>query len=425
MPESPTTPNPPPRPPGLVVHFRNHARGLSVVAVASVLGILAAFAFQVLTARYLGAADFGLLASFLVIVNVAAIGSSALQNSVTVRTASDLAGQISSDVHPRRRRPVDALVLGAGGALVVAALAPWIAGSLGTSPSVVVGAAVTIPLSFVFADSVGLLQGSGQVSRAVWWSTLSQLFRVVFAIIVVVIGVTLWGIIGAVLAALVVAVIGATWSARSVPRPRESVMSRTGMTIIVLTVAFAWLTSSDVLFLRAGGPADLAGYYAAVTVLVKTGFLLPATLSLYLLPRFVRNRENLRLSRLGVLVTLGLSVATSAAMILVFALFGGWIMGLLYGNGYAPAIALLAPTALAYLPWIAAQGVLIKITSSASIGGAIAIAIAVGCQWAAFALLVPDVYAMLVAQGVVGALVLAAFLLIDLSPARRSRVASN
>lgn len=423
MAHPPTSPAPTAQTGRFTVHLKNHARGLSAVVVASAVGILASFAFQVVTARYLGAADFGLLAAFFVIVNVAAIGSSALQNSVTVHTASELAGAAET-TRRVRRWPVDAIALGVGSALAVGALSPWLADALDTTVLVVVAAAATIPLSFVFADAMGLLQGSGQVSRAVWWSTLAQVARVVLALGAIVIAAGLAGMIGAVVAALVFAVAGAAWSTRHVTRPRTGVFSSAGITIIVLTVAFAWLTSSDVLFLRAGAPESLAGMYAAVTVLVKTGFLLPATLSFYLLPRFVRNRDNPQLSRLGVWVTLALSLATSAVMTIVFALIGPWLIVLLYGADYAAAADLLVPASLAYLPWIAAQGMLIKMTSNASRGAAALLVGVVVAQAIAFTLLVPDVSAMLLAYGILGAVVLISFLAIDLIPRRRNVVSA-
>ncbi|WP_314646516.1 oligosaccharide flippase family protein [uncultured Microbacterium sp.] len=403
---------------GIGVHVRSHGKALLAVGVASVLGIVASFAFQLISARFLSPADFGLLAAFFVIVNVAAIGSASLQSSVTVQTASALTAAPSGQ---RRRWPVDAVLLGVGGALVVAALSPWLASSLSTTPLVILAAAATIPLSFVFADAMGLLQGSGQVARAVWWSTFSQIARVAFAVLAIAVGTGLGGIVGAVLAALLVAVVGGMWTARRVPRPVDGVFSRAGITIVVLTVAFAWLTSSDVIFLRAGAPEDLAGMYASVTVLVKTGFLLPSTLSLYLLPRFVKHRDNPDLSRIGVLATLGLSVATSIVMVLVFLVLGPWIVALIYPEAYAPAADLLVPTALAYMPWIAAQGMMIKMTSSASPAAAVLLLVASAAQWVAFSLTIPDLGAMLTSYAIIGVVVLATFFAIDIRNARRLR----
>ena len=420
MAEHETMTNPKPERTGIGVHVRSHGKALLAVGVASGLGIVASFAFQLLSARFLSPADFGLLAAFFVIVNVAAIGSASLQSSVTVQTASALTSVEARDVK-KKRWPLDAIVLGLGGAAVVAALSPWLASALDTTPLVILAAAVTIPLSFIFADAVGLLQGSGRVAQAVWWSTFSQIARVIFAVGAIAIGTGLGGFIGAVLAALVVAVVGGLWTARDVPRPPSGVFSQAGITIIVLTVAFAWLTSSDVIFLRAGAPEALAGMYASVTVLVKTGFLLPSTLSLYLLPRFVKHRDNPNLSRIGVLATLGLSIATSVAMILVFLVLGDWIVGLIYPDAYAPAADLLVPTALAYLPWIAAQGMMIKMTSSASRGAAALLIAAAAAQWITFTITIPDITAMLVSYAAIGIVVLGAFFAIDIRNARRLR----
>ncbi|MBG0717946.1 lipopolysaccharide biosynthesis protein [Microbacterium sp. 2C] len=403
---------------GLSGHVRSHARGLSEVVLASILGVLASFVFQIASARYLAPAEFGLLSAFLAVVSTAAIGSSSLQNIVTVQTADALA-------HPerpvaRRRIPVDALVIGAVGGALVAAASPFLGAALDSSASVVLAAALCIPLSFVFADALGLLQGSGQVSRAVWWSTVSLVLRVGLLVIAIIAAWGIAGVIGAVVVATAATLVGAVWSARRVPRPAGGAFTRDGAAIVVLTVAFAWLTSSDVLFLRAGEASALAGSYAAATVLVKAGFLVPSTLSLYLLPRFVRNRGNRHLSRMGVLVTLGLSLATSLAMITVFALLGPWLIHLLYGEEFAMTAELLVPVCLAYLPWMAAQGMLIKMTSFASRAGAAVLAVAVAVQFFAFQTVTPDVTAMLVWFGAIGVVVVASFLVIDSRHARRT-----
>ncbi|KRA22512.1 hypothetical protein ASD65_17240 [Microbacterium sp. Root61] len=384
--------------------------------------MLAAFGFQIGSARYLAPADFGLLSAFLVIVSVAAIGSSSLQNIVTVQTAAEIA--LHAAAPKRRRVPWEAITIGVVGGALVAVISPWLARALDTTPVVVLAAAVCIPLSFLFADALGLLQGAGDVARAVWWSTLSLVFRVVALVIVAVAAAGLVGVIGAVVLATALAVVGAAWSARRIPRPTGGIFTVTGLTIVLLTVSFAWLISSDVLFLRAGAAETVAGNYAAVTVLVKAGFLIPSTLSLYLLPRFVRNRDNPALSRVGVFVTLGASCATSIAMIAFFALFGSWLTALLYGPAFQQAAGLLVPVSLAYLPWMAAQGMLIKMTSYGSRGGAIVLVAAVIAQWIAFTITIPDITAMLWWLGGIGVAVLASFLVLD-SWATRRRVAER
>lgn len=398
-------------------HVRAHARGLAAVGVATIVGVGASFIAQVVSARYLAPADFGLFSAFLVIVNVAAVGSSSLQNTVTVHTAASTVG--SGHSRPSKRWPWEAIVVGVVGGGAVAIVSPLLAAQLDTSLGVVLAAAASIPLTFVFADALGLLQGSGNVAKAVWWTTVAQLARVALILVAILVGAGLGGIIGAVIGSIAVSLAGAEWAARRVRRPATGAFSRTGVTIIVLTVTFAWLTSSDVFFLRMGAPEDVVGGYAAVTVLVRAGFLIPSTLSLYLLPRFVRNRDNPRLSRVGVLVTLGLSLATSGGMILVFALFGDALIELLYGSAYSGSASLLVPAALAYAPWIAAQGLLIKMTSSASRAGMLTLLVATVAQWVTFTVVIPDVPAMLVAYGLIGAAVLAVFLILEALHTRR------
>lgn len=383
------------------------------MAAASGIGILATFGFQLLSARYLAPADFGLFAAFLVIVNVAAVGSAAIQNHVTVNTA-----RLSRDAetHPsagRRGWPKDAVLLGTAAAIGVAAVSPLLAHNLDTTAPIVIAAACTIPLSLVFADSLGLLQGSGRVGAAVWWSTSSQVIRIVLLLAAIGIGAGLAGVVGSVVAAVAATTVGALLHTRRIRRPRASVFSGTGLAIVALTVGFAWLTSADVLFVRATAHPQDAGAYAAATVLVKAGLLLPATLSFYLLPRFVRNSGDAALTRTGVLATLAISLGTSIAMIVVFIAAGGWIVGLLYDDEYARTSEFLVAASIAYAPWIAAQGLMVKMTASASRPAVAVVWMAVLAQGIAFPLILPDIFAMLWMMGAIGAIALVAFMLIE------------
>lgn len=398
-------------------HVRAHARGVLIVVVGSAVGALAALAFQLVTARALGPAGFGLLSAFFTIINVAAIGSSSLQNSVAVSTASDLALGGGSTSRTRGW-PVEAAIVGVAGGVVVAALSPFLSDVLDTTPLLVAVAAVSVPLSFLLADSVGLIQGTGDAAAAVWWSTIAMLVRVVLVLVAILAGGGVGGVVAAVVAGMAVSAIAAAVPARRVPRPRRAVLSTQGLTVIVLTVAFAWLTGADVFFLRALGTETEAGLYAAVTVLVKSSFIIPSTLSLYLLPRLVRNRGNRALERVALLVTLGVSVLTGLMVVVAFAAFGPWLLNLLYSGQYDSAAPLLIPTALAYTPWIAAFGVLVRMTSLASKTCALFLALAVVVQSIGFSFLLPDISAMIAFLGILGVVVLTVMLIIDLRAGR-------
>jgi hypothetical protein len=114
-------------------------------------------------------------------------------------------------------------------------------------------------------------------------------------------------------------------------------------------------------------------------------------------------------------------------MVIVFALIGGWIISTLYGAAFAAAADLLVPLSLAYLPWMAAQGLLIKLTSSASRSGAVVLILAAVAQGIAFASTIPDIAAMLWAFAGLGAAVLAVFVVLEWRTTRpvRSDLASR
>ncbi|MGC0368031.1 lipopolysaccharide biosynthesis protein [Microbacterium sp. SLBN-111] len=389
-------------------HVRAHAVALAAVGVASAVGAIAAFAFHVVTARFLGAADFSLLAAFWSIVNVAAIGSSALQNSVAVETARLGAVRAAPS---RFRLPLDAVVVGLAGGVLVSVLSPLLASALDANTAIVLTAAVTVPLSFLFAAYLGRIQGTGRAAATVGWSTASLVFRVVLAVPALVLGAGVGGAAGAVVAGTGLAVIGAAVSARRAPAPSRSIFTADGVTIMVITVALAWLTSSDVFFMRMLTPPDFAGAYASVAVLVKSSFILPSTLSLYLLPRFARNRGEADLTRLGVLVSLLASAAAAVAVVVVFLLIGGPLIDVLYGSAYAEAKSLLLPVAIAYVPWIVLQGLLIQLISDASRAAAVVLVIAVGVQAAVFFAFLPAMGPALIGFGVLGAVLCAVLLL--------------
>lgn len=380
-------------------HLRSHATALGSVGVASIVGAVAAFVFQIVTARLVGPDDFGLLAAFFSIVNVAAIGSSALQNSVAVQTA---AGGQSSSVRSGVRVPVDALIVGLAGGILVVVISPLLAEALGSSLGIVVGAAISIPLSFLFAAYVGRIQGAGRATAAVGWSTASLVLRVLIAVPALLLGAGVGGAVGAVVAAAGLATVGAAVTARRTPAPARSIFTADGTIIMLITIALAWLTSADVFFLRILAPASLAGEYASVAVLVKASFILPSTLSLYLLPRFARNRDSVELTRVGVFASIGLSAAAGLALLLAFWLVGGPVVDIVLSGGYAGAKPLLVPIAAAYVPWIILQGLLIQLVSDASRVAAVALVVAVGVQAAIFLGLLPDLGAALVAFGALG-----------------------
>lgn len=396
-------------------YLQRHAGALARVGVVSVVGILASTLFQVVTGRGLGPAAFGLLAAFLSIVNIAAIGASALQNSVAVTTARTLAGAPGA---PRRwdGALVEGLVLGGGGAVVVAALAGLLAGRLGTSPLAVVLAAATILPSFLLSVAQGRLQGAGRAGAVAGWSTGSQVLRLALAGVALLAGLGAVSILLAVLVSITAAAVAATWQAyRAGLRVDAAPFGAHSLVLIGLTVAFAWLTNIDVMLVRTGAPEHPAGMYAAAAVLAKLILIVPTTLSLYLLPRFVKRGTDRGAMRFGVNVILGTVLGTGLLAAAAFAVLGGWVVRLFFGAGYEDAADVLRTLALAYVPWALAQGLLIRLTASRSRRALLTLVVVAVVQWVVARQVLPDLRAMTLVVGGLGVVVAVVFYLLHLN----------
>lgn len=401
---------------------RTHGRALLGVAVVSVLGIVATAGFQLVAIHGLAPSQFGLLASFLALINVVSVGSAALRNSVAVGTASELLNT-RQGVEVKKPRVdstlVEALVLGVGAAAILAALSPVLADVLDSKVvAILFTAAAALPY-FLFARAQGRLQGAGNSNAVVWWSTGAQLGQLVLALIAIALGFGAVGIVAVLLIVAVVGTLGASIQSKRLPaisslRP----FSRASSVVLLLTVAFAWLTNADVILVRSGASSDVAGAYAAAGVIVKTILIVPATLSLYLLPRFVGRRDDAGMTRFGVNLSLGITLTCGIALFLGVLLLGPWLISILYPGDYSQAAALLPWLALMWLPWAAAQSVLIRTTAAASYGGLAVLIGAVLAQWTLVSLVLPNVYVMMAVNGLVGLLALAGLFLLHLRASR-------
>ncbi|CAN5365592.1 hypothetical protein BH11ACT1_BH11ACT1_06820 [soil metagenome] len=406
-------------------YLRRHAGPFMTVGAVSVLGIVATALFHALTGRGLGPGAFGLLAAFLSIVNIAAIGASALQNSVAVATASSLVETTPEGATPRVARRWDgatteAVVLGGVGALLVVVLAPMLAHQLTTSTTAMYLAALTILPSFLFSVAQGRLQGAGRVTAVAGWSTVSQLLRVVLAAIALAAGLGAVSVLVAVLAAVAAVAVAAGVQARGIHvAATSSAFNAQSVTLILLTLSFAWLTNIDVMLVRMGAAETAAGMFAAAGVLAKMILIVPTTLSLYLLPRFVNRQGDHGTTRFGVNVVLLTILGSGLVAVLGMTLLGRFLIAAFFGNGYQGAVGILPWLSLAYLPWALAQGLLIRLTAARSRLTLGVLLCAGVVQWVLARLVLPNLPAMIAVVGGLGVVV--ATLMFALH-ARHSRV---
>ncbi len=409
-------PGPAERPTGAARgHLARHGRAMAGVLVVSGVGVLSTAAFQLTVIRGLGPSGYGLLASFLALINVASVGSTALRNSVAVVAAH---GRTAEPVDRGERRRLDgstveALVLGAVCTVGVVVASPLLDGASGTSGMAVAFVALTVAPYFLFARAQGLLQGTGRARAVVFWTTGVQLAQLALSLAALTLGLAAVGVLSVLLLTSVAAAAGSGVQVRRLGLATAG-RAFTADTVVVmaLTIAFTWLISMDVVLVRSYVDDDVAGAYAAAATVVKTVLIVPTTLSLYLLPRFVARRRDASLTRLGVGVVLGTSLAGAVVMVGAVVVLGDLVASI-FGAGYARTGELLPMLALSYVPWAMAQGLLIPVTAASSrtgVGVLVGLAVA---QWVLGSLALPSVETFVAVNGGVGAAALVGLLLVQ------------
>lgn len=391
-----------------------HARAIVPLFAFSVLGILSTAAFQLLVIRQLGPSSFGLLAGYLALINVASIGSSAVRNSVAVGVARiDLQRNGARD-----RTFFEACVYGS---LFAVGVVLMLASGAYTSPWAGLWVAVSVLPYFIFARAQGLMQGSGQVTRVLLWSTGAQVAQLIFALIALSLG---WGWLGVLFAIMLVSVFGAagsTWQAAK-SRLASTVKPFSGVTVraLLTTVAFTWLISMDVTWVQKFASPETAGEYGASATLIKVAFLVPTTLALYLLPKFASNINDRSFQLRGLVWS---SAAAAVSGFLFAAVLWLWpaLLTILFGESYARVGEIAFWVALAFLPWVIAQSIVTQVTARGSLAPIILLGVAALLQFFFAQLVLPNIFAWILVQGLLGLFVLGALVIVFVLGNRSSR----
>jgi len=396
---------------------------LGAISLVSFLGVFAAFLFQILTARQLGPIDFSLFAAFLAIVNIGAIGSTALQNAVTVQTARYIAvgksGGRSSKLDPTL---IEATVIGLAFFIAIAALSGPLSDYLGAPRWTVLLAAISLILSFLLARHLGIIQGSGRALSTVWWSSGHAIVRLILGSSVFLFAFGVGGFVAVVMVSMIIMTIWVSLYLRKIPnRPDHAPFDRPTIAVLLSTISFAWLTNVDVIFLRAlASPLD-SGNYAVVALLVKTGFIIPGTLSLYFLPKLVeRNSKSSELVIPIAITTFGIIVLTAFLW-----LFGPLVVKTFFGGGYEVTSEFLLLMCVSLAPWVILQTLLIRTNGLATIAAPIVLILSAAIQWPLFAFTLPDIEAMIISNGALGVFVCLVLWAILLLKGKRSGVVRN
>ena len=326
-----------------------------VAFLAAALASLSNLLFNVLGARALGPAGYGLLASLFVVMGTYGVAASGLQ-AATAREAAT--GDLNHDgpfLDPWTRRVAfqsSWMML----ALVLLAIPlGWV---LAASPAVTcVVALFAMPAAVMFVG-FGRLIGKGKL---ITWQILSLLSIVTklgvgaaaFALGAGVFGFALSAPIGLGVAAVLAILLSRGVHIDSLRLRQRAVW---GSSVVLLLI---WATTQiDVLIGRAVLPAILSGEYAAAAVIGKASPIVVGVIGTIALPTMARKLHSGGTGqRIGFLVG-GASLVISSLIALVLTLVGPAILLTLYGPEYLGSSRLLVPIVWAAVPWCVAVGVI-------------------------------------------------------------------
>lgn len=384
-------------------------RTIGAISILSGLGILATIFFQIVAARSLTASEFAIFAGFLSLVNVAAVGSGALQNAVAVNTARSKSRSGDSrtnsavwGVYRQDGSLVESIafgVIGAAGAWILTLSAENV---LHQHQVIAFAAVMTIPMSFALARQLGVLQGNERSTRVIAWSTATAIIRLaIFPTLMAAGAEPLFAVTSSVVVSIFLSSVGAAFSNQnSMKRPRNSPFARSTVVVTITVIGFAWLTNADVLFVSSSlNPTD-ASQYAIASVIIKTTLIVPGTMSLLFLARFAKSQDTER--QRGEFAIEVISLASIAILAGILYFFGTPLMRVIFGDVYSFSPIYLLNLSLCFAPWVYLQAILIRANSLARWGTAVPVLLGAFAQVIIFTLALPDLTVMLFSNAVLG-----------------------
>jgi O-antigen/teichoic acid export membrane protein len=332
------------------------ARSGAILAVATAVSIVAAYAFLLAAGRILGSEDYGSLAALLGFLTIVLIPAGALQMAVSREVSRRVATGEADTASRLARGTLRAAAIATAPLMIVAfALAAPLSHLLHIdSVEVVVLAVLSLSTALVFPVAMGVLQGLER------FPALASLYVFPWLVRLVVLGIAAaagYRLGGAILATLVGAVaataLALLWirdalqGTGSLPRTELMTFLRYLWPVAIALVAIALLTNVDVLIVKARFSADDAGAYAAASAFARVGFFLPAAILTVLFPRTAarqaRGEETEDILGRSLFATAGFC----GLLTLVYAAAGVGLVSMTFGADFAEGGDVLAPFALA------------------------------------------------------------------------------
>ena len=219
--------------------------------------------------------------------------------------------------------------------------------------------AIVIIGSFVMLNNA-FLQGLQCFSWFASLGVIAVLLKIVFSVVFIYLGLAVVGaLLGVLVPAVLIFIVGYKIVLGSIPNsmPKKTFVQADKLLkfssyfpVLVANLAFVAMTQLDIVLVNWYFPSDLAGQYAAASILGKVILYLPGGLAFALYPHVAQNHASNIGSAKILLQTLAVASVVCILAAAFYGIFGPQIIDIFYGSSYAGAGQILRWYGLAIYP---------------------------------------------------------------------------
>lgn len=327
----------------MLARARAH-QGALWLLIASSIGNVLAYGYQVLMARLLRPEDYAILTALFGVILVESIGAQVIQSATARIAASYKARDEQAELHAFVRRWTRRIVIGAGiPSLLLALGGPIVGPALGVPvfPASLLG--VTLFLAAATTFTGGLLQGLGLFGWLGWNLILQSATRLGVGVSLVLLGTGIGGAFSGAAAAILVGLVAGAIPLRELFRAARGALAypalgaaetRFFLLASLVLIAYAALTNMDAVLVRALLSPEEAGSYAGAITMAKVVLFAPIAVGFILLERTARSHAHGQDTERALYVALAFVAVTSGTVALAYNLAPASFTAIVVGSQY-------------------------------------------------------------------------------------------
>src|SRR3989344_6151221 len=333
----------------LIDYYKKHnlVRDNLTLFLGNGFGAFFTFLFHFYMGRKLGPEDYGALGAILAVIYLFTIPLTTIQTSIAKFTSNFKSEKKYGEIHYLYKASTKRLfVFGIISMIIFLLLSKIIANFLHISLTPLLILSLYIIFSFLLYTNRGLLQGLQKFRSLSINLIIEGLFKLILGIIFILIGYKLNGAIGAITFTLIFAFLLSIYQLKSILKYKikkfnSNVIYKYTIPVLIALLMLTAFYSFDILLIKHFFVDERAGYYAAISLLGKVVFFGTTPIPQVMFPKVNelhrKNKKSKNILYKSMLMILGFGFFIT----LIYFLFSGFIINLLYGELYLEAAGLL------------------------------------------------------------------------------------